>query len=756
MRFIAHPALRQGLGMHARRRCVLAMLLIAALMQVGTLWAQSAPGRNVLVLFSNGRLLPANVEIDRGLAEGLSARPEMRAELSAEFLDAPRFAGAAYADTMATYLRKKYAAHVPEVIVVIGTEALDFVLSKRAQMFPTVPVIHQAVAVERLRSLVPLPADVIGVPVDLDFLGTATQALRWHPAARRIVVVTGSGEWDRDWQARVRQAAAKLDGGVSLEFLAGLPSEDLRKRLGALGSDSIVFTPGFFVDGDGRRVVPIESARFVAAVSAAPVYAPYPTFIGTGVVGGSMASFVDTGRLAAQIAIALLGGAAPASVELPQSMPNRVHLDWRQVQRWGISPETVPPDAVVRHREPRFWEAYWHYLLIAGAVLLIQSGLIVALLLERRRRRRTAAALAQSEQRMSLAAHAARLSMWVWDLGRKQNWLRTPSRRSTDLRTDHFTDFNDVLSSVHPQDRESVDAAVKRALSSGEEIEVEYRIAGPDGEVRWMAARGRADQGNPQRLLGVTLDITPRKRAEAQAEQDRTALRHMTRVSLLGQLSASIAHQLNQPLASILSNAEAAQAMLKREPVDLPELREICSDIVAEDHRAADVIRHLGVLFKRGEPLFAPLDVNELVRDTLELTRTNLLTRQVAAFLRLAPDLPLVDGDRVQLQQLLLNLIVNAADAMEATPMAERQLTISTALSGPQIQLCVADRGPGIPGSDLNHVFEPFWTTKGAGMGIGLAICRSIVAAHRGSLSSANAQEGGAIFCTLLPVRATP
>lgn len=740
--------------MHARRRRVWATLLMATLMPAGASSAPAAPGRNVLVLFSNGRLLPANVEVDRGLAEGLSASPQMRAELSAEFLDAPRFAGAAYADTMANYLREKYAAQAPEVIVAAGTEALDFVLSQRAQLFPGVPVIHQAVAVERLRSLVPLPADVIGVPVDLDFLGTAEQALRWHPSARRIVVVTGSGEWDRDWQARVRQAAARLEGRVSLEFLAGLPSADLRQRLGALGSDSIVFTPGFFVDGDGRRVVPLESARFVAAASAAPVYAPYPTFIGSGVVGGSMASFVDTGRLAAQIALALLGGAAPASIELPPSMPKRMHLDWRQLQRWGISPAAVPPDAVVRYREPRFWEAYWHYLLIAGALLLIQSGLIVALLLERRRRRRTAAALAQSEQRMSLAAHAARLSMWVWDLGRKQNWLRTPSRRSTDLRTDHFTDFNELLSSVHPQDRESVDAALKRALSSGEEIEVEYRMAGPDGEVRWMAARGRADQGNPQRLLGVALDITPRKRAEAQAEHDRTALRHMTRVSLLGQLSASIAHQLNQPLASILSNAEAAQAMLKREPVDVPELREICNDIVAEDNRAAEVIRHLGVLFKRGEPLFAPLDLNELVRDTLELTRTSLLTRHVAASLRLAPDLPPVDGDRVQLQQLLLNLIVNAMDAMDATPEPERLLTISTALHGQQIQLCVADRGPGIPGSELDKVFDPFWSTKGAGIGIGLAICRSIAAAHRGSLTSSNAPGGGAVFCTSLPIRA--
>ena len=419
-------------------------------------------------------------------------------------------------------------------------------------------------------------------------------------------------------------------------------------------------------------------------------------------------------------------------------------------------PEAVPADAVVSFKEPSFWEAYGHFVLIAGAVMLIQSGLIAALLIERRRRRRTASALAQSEQRMSLAAQAARLSMWSWNVGRKQKPVRAPSRRSTDHLPDAFTDFKEVLASIDPQDRPTVQHAVDRALASGEEMDVEYRVATPDGQTRWMAARGRAAQGGGQHLLGVALDITPRKRAEMQADEDRAALRHMTRVSLLGQLSASIAHQLNQPLASILSNAEAAQKMLQRDPVDLAELREICDDIVAEDHRAAEVIRHLGALFKRGEPTLVPLDVNELVRDTLDLTRTNLLTRHVTVSVELSTELPPVDGDRVQLQQLLLNLIVNAADAMEGTPQAERRLTVSTALTDGQVAICVADRGPGIAEADLHKVFDPFWSTKDGGMGMGLAICRSIAEAHRGCLSSRNAAEGGAVFCVQLPVRPAP
>ena len=250
------------------------------------------------------------------------------------------------------------------------------------------------------------------------------------------------------------------------------------------------------------------------------------------------------------------------------------------------------------------------------------------------------------------------------------------------------------------------------------------------------------------------MDITERKHAELEIAQGHAALQHMTRVSLLGQLSASIAHQLNQPLTSIMANAEAAQKMLRREPLDLAELRDICDDIVAADRRASDVIRRLGALFRREEPLLAPLDLNEVVRETLDIMRTSLLMRHVAVDKALAAELPAIDGDRVQLQQLLLNLVVNAADAMASLPEAERQLRIETARDGGTIVLTVADRGPGVAPQAMNRLFEPFATTKPDGMGIGLAVCRAIVAAHGGSIEARNAPGGGAVFSVRLPERA--
>jgi signal transduction histidine kinase len=730
--------------------------LIAFWSPLGTAASGAVKQHNVLVLYANGRLLPANVEADRALVERFAARADLSVALASEFLDSPRFGGEAYERAMADFLREKYAAAPPEVVIAGGQAALEFWLRHREEVFPGVPVVHLAVPVAWLEQLRPLPSGFVGIPIEHDVLGTIEQALRWHPAARRLVVVTDASPLGRDWGQPVRALTANLADHLTVEFLVGLPADELQRRLRDLPADAIVYSPGFFVDGSGRAFLPRDSVQLVAAASAAPVYGPFSTLVGTGIVGGRSTGFDVIGHRGAEIVLALLEGAAPASLALPAVMPTALHVDWRQLRRWGIDPQTLPGDAVVRFRTPSFWESYGRWVLGAGVVVLLQAGFIAALLVERRRRRGTAAALLQSEQHMSLAARAAGLSMWVLDVGLRRKGLQEDAPAHVAAAPGALFDFAGTLEHIHAPDRERVEEIIRGALESGEDFDVEYRVVGADGTLRWQSARGRADHGQGQRLLGVVSDITQRKQAEAEAAHAHAALQHLTRVALLGQLSASIAHQLNQPLASILGNAEAAQKMLQRAPVDLAELRDICDDIVAEDQRAAEVIRRLGALFRRSPPALAPLDVNELVRDTVELTRTNLLMQQVVLATTLAPDLPPLEGDRVQLQQMLLNLIVNAADAMNTVPETGRVMTISSALEANMIRLCVADRGPGIPAEAMDKLFEPFWSTKADGMGIGLAVCRSIVAAHHGTLDVVNAADGGAVFCASLPARVTP
>jgi C4-dicarboxylate-specific signal transduction histidine kinase len=714
--------------------------------------AMAAPTRNVLMLYSNNRLLPANIEIDRGFRETIAAPTTRNTDIFAEFLDVPAFSGPAYEQDTATYLRQKYAARPPDSIVVAGESALGFVLRHRAELFPDIPVVHVAVAKAFLQSSPPLPPDVIGVPVEYDALGTVELALRFHPNARRLVAVTGSSAWDRERESALRAGLARLQQ-PPVEFLAGLPTADVVKRLREFGSDDVVYTPGYFKDGAGREFVPRESVVLMAAASGAPVYGPYSTFIGTGVVGGRMPTYIDMGREAAKSVNRLLDGDPISAIRLPAGIPAVTQVDWRQARRWGISEGKIPPDAIVHFREPTFWETYRTQAIVAAVVILLEAGLIVALLIERRLRRRTAAALEESEKRITLAAHAARLSMWMWDLTHDKVWATAKLRQRAGLSKETPVSFDQILRTVYPADRDRFDRAVREAAANNRELDVEYRVIQPDGEVRWFAARGHVASNEGQCLTGVKMDITPRKAAELQAEKDRSALTHISRVSMMGQLSAAIAHQLNQPLAAILGNAETARKMLGREQADLAELREILDDIVTEDNRAAEVIRRLGALYKRGEMPLAPLDLNELVRETLDLVRAELTIRQVETVIELDPSLPSVDGGRVQLQQVLLNLILNAADSMSSVDTSKRILVIRTTRDGESVQLCVVDRGTGIAPEDIKRVFDAYWTTKAGGVGVGLAICYSIITAHRGTITAANNPDGGATFCFTLPVR---
>jgi C4-dicarboxylate-specific signal transduction histidine kinase len=716
--------------------------------------AAGTSGANVLVVFSNNRLLPANVEFDRGLNPDTEDSTRNPPRYFAEFLDSPEFGGEAYETRTAAYLKEKYAARSPQVIVGAGMAALGFLLRHRAEMFPNVPIIHGGVERAYLNTLA-LPADVIGVPSDLDIRGTFQLALRLQPDARRLVIVTGASQWDRERRAEIAAAIEGLRPALPIEYLAGWRNSDLAARLATLTRDAIVLTPGYFADGDGRTVTPRESVTMMAAASGAPIYVLYSSQIGTGAIGGRMSSFGQMGREARSIVDRLLEGVPASAIAVPPAIPTAAHLDWRQLQKWNIASDLIPPDAVVHFREPTLWQAYRTQAIIALAVMLVQAGLIGALFVERRRRLRTAAALTDSERRIGLAARAARLTTFAWNLARDDGDTSAELHERAGRLQQAADPFEHVLETVHPADRDRFGHVAREAAANNTELDVEYRTLRPDGEVRWFTARGQPANDDPHRLTGVIMEITARKTAELQAEADRAALTHMSRVATMGEMSAAIAHQLNQPLAAILGNAETARKMLGRKDASLEDVREILDDIVAEDNRAADVIRRLGALYKRGEIELSRLDLNDLVRETLDLLRAELAMRKVALVLELAASLPAVRGSRVHLQQVLLNLVLNAADSMTAVDPSRRTVVLRTSSGGDQARVCVVDRGSGISPGDLPRVFDAFWSTKASGVGVGLAICKAIINSHHGTLTAENNPEGGAAFCFTLPLAAS-
>jgi PAS domain S-box-containing protein len=266
---------------------------------------------------------------------------------------------------------------------------------------------------------------------------------------------------------------------------------------------------------------------------------------------------------------------------------------------------------------------------------------------------------------------------------------------------------------------------------------------------------GRMGDGDAACFISFVRDVTEQRRREQELRRQREQLTHLSRVVVLGELAGALVHELNQPLAAILTNAQAGRRFLQRVPADLDEVREILDDIVDEDKRAGNVIRRLRALFMKGEPVLQPLDLNELVRDALTLTRSALNERKVSVALALGAPLPVVHGDRVQLQQVLLNLIVNASEAMSEVPPAERRLALATCSSvHGNVQLAVTDSGPGIPAEAIDKVFDSFFTTKARGLGFGLSISRTIIVAHGGHIEAANNPDGGATFRVTMPANA--
>ncbi|MDP1667347.1 MAG: ATP-binding protein [Methylobacter sp.] len=361
-----------------------------------------------------------------------------------------------------------------------------------------------------------------------------------------------------------------------------------------------------------------------------------------------------------------------------------------------------------------------------------------------------------NKQRMDLAASAAELRLWEWDIILDEVWSTDKGHLLFGIAESQKISFVSFLNILHDEDREQVKLAVEKSMAGNGDYESEYRIKMPDGQTRWFYSRGRIEfskDNQPQRMLGVTIDITRRIQAELAEQQQRKELTHLSRVTTLGELSGSLAHELSQPLTAILCNAQAAQNFLARDKVDLSQIQDILKDIIAEDKRAADIMHRIRLLLKKCEIEQLPVDVNKVVLDVLKLVSSDLVSRNITVQVDLDQKLPAVIGDRVQLQQALLNLIMNACEAMTHTQANNRQLFVCTELAGVgNAQVSVGDLGPGIPPENLASIFEPFFTTKLPGMGLGLSICRTIISAHGGQLWASNNTGSGAIFYFTLPI----
>jgi len=317
--------------------------------------------------------------------------------------------------------------------------------------------------------------------------------------------------------------------------------------------------------------------------------------------------------------------------------------------------------------------------------------------------------------------------------------------------------WDQILQRTHPEDLYEIEKLSPRTLLEEGASDFEYRIVLPDGKVKHVHAIAHPvlnANGELVEVVGTTVDITERKRAEEERERLRQIeadLAHINRVSMMGELATSIAHEVNQPLSGVVSNASACLRWLAGDPPNVAEVREAVRDIVRDGKRAGEVIARIRALTRRTAPPKEKIDLNDTVREVLALVGDEARRKSVVIRTQFA-DLSAVSGDRVQLQQVLLNLVMNAMDAMSSVEDRARQLVITTEnIDSDRVQVTVQDSGTGLAPNTMVRIFEPFYTTKSGGMGMGLSISRSIIQSHGGRLWATANDGPGASFHFTLP-----
>ena len=588
--------------------------------------AERGEPKRVLMLHSFGRDFGPWNEYARTIKAELERQSPWPLDIQEHTLLSARFNNPGPDAPFVEYLKSLYSVHRPDIVMGIGAPAASFIQKYRAQLFPHAPTMLTAVE-ERLVSRTSLTDSDTVISVRNDFPAFFSSILQVLPDTQTIAVVIGASPLEKFWLDEVKREAGPFEHRIAFIWYSDMSFEEVLKHASALSPHTVLFWGLMSVDAAGVTHEGGLALHRLHSVANAPIFSLQEAFFGRGTVGGPMHSIAGTSDTTVSAAIRILGGEKPADIKIEPIQFALPKYDWREMRRWGISEDNLPPGSEVLFRELGIWEQYRWQLALIAAVILVQTGLISGLLHERYRRR-----VAEVESRRRLAE-----------------------------------------------------------------------------------------------------------------------LAHVNRYLAVGELTTSIAHELNQPLGSILTNAETAELMLRPTTPNLAELKEILGDIRRDNQRASEVIRRLRGMLKKVPFEARMIDLNETVREAVGFVTGLSEGRGIALKCSFDSDEVHVRADPVQLQQVILNLLINAMDAIFGAQAGKREINIAVRRSGPLAEIKVSDTGPGLPDQD-NNVFTPFFSTKPHGIGMGLAIARTIVEAHRGTISAENQGAGGALFTIRLPI----
>ena len=367
--------------------------------------------------------------------------------------------------------------------------------------------------------------------------------------------------------------------------------------------------------------------------------------------------------------------------------------------------------------------------------------------------------LRKSESSLASAQRIAHLGNWEWNIPENKTFWSDEVFRIFGFAPQQFeVTYESFLDRIHPNDRSFVEEALNRVIADPETgYNIQHRIIRPDGTERIVHERGEVklgEDGKPARMTGTMQDLTEFKNIEAESLRLRDEMAHLNRVVMIGNMTSAIAHEINQPLAAILSNSQAALRLLNIDPPDLDEVREAITDIAVADKRAGDVIRRIRTLVKKEKLHRENYNINTVISEVINLVQNEVVIQNASLRTNLEPRVPVLYGDSIQMEQVILNLIINALDAIKKQPIDARHVVIDTSVEDKEgVVVRVTDSGPGVDKDNIENIFDAFYTTKTQGMGLGLSVCHSIIENHGGRIWVENCSGGGAKFSFRLPFR---
>lgn len=669
------------------------------------------------------------------------------ADVIVEHMDTKRHPDQNHLELLSGFYRRKFAGRRFDVVVAADNNALDFLLPRRESLFPDTPVVFCGIngfVPEMLHG----QTNITGVVERGDWDATIAVALKLHPNARRIVTVLADTVTSAAVGREIAAAFAPYAGERTIEFWRGRTIEETLERVANLPADVIVLRVGIGVSANGAVIDPVQAARAVGGASSAPVYTGWEMEVVGGIVGGRVISGEAQGKAGAEIALRVAHGERADAIPIVSESPNRFVFDARALARFGVPQERVPSGAVLLNVSESLFQRHrgviWTTILVVAGLTVLVGVLSVNIA----RRRRVERALRSREEQLRAIIDNSPSTVVLKDRqGRFQLANKAYFERFS-LTADDLPDL-DLDGIFTPEVARRILEEDARTLATGEPREFEIVSRNADGAMTpqlLVKFPIRAEDGEIVGTGTFGFDIAERKRDEARARQLQEDLAHLMRRAVMGEMATGLAHELNQPLAAIANFAAGARRRLKSGTLPESAVSGIFDTIIQQALRAGDTIRRIRQLIHRQDAEKHPMDVNETIESTVRYVLHDANRPPVSIETRLAPDLPAIAANAVQIRQVILSLVQNAIDAVSEFAGSERRIVISTG-PGPDggVAVAVADSGAGIPEDVIDQVFEPFFTTRDGRFGMGLNVCRTIVERHGGTLTIESTADVGTV-----------